>query len=79
MSERVTVTFPDEHYAWLLEVMKRRGWTNVQAAIRSLVEDLYRLEKKLGAKAIDAPVSVQASDALTTKQSDVGGLKESTA
>ncbi len=64
MSEKVTLTIPDLHYAWLEQVMKRRGWDNVQDAIRSLIEDSFRLDNKLGRK-IDDPVSVKVADAQT--------------
>ena len=49
MSQRITITIPDEHYDWLEDVMKRRGWDSVQGAVRSLIEDNFRLDKKIGA------------------------------
>lgn len=66
MSHRVTITIPDEHYDWLEIVMKRRGWENVQGAIRSLIEDSFRLDKKIGAVKVDQPVSLKV----------VGDMKE---
>lgn len=65
MSEKVTLTIPDLHYTWLEVVMKRRGWDSVQDAIRSLIEDSYRLDKKSGRK-IDDPVSVKVAEAQTS-------------
>ena len=59
MSQRITITIPDEHYDWLEIVMKRRGWENVQDAIRSLIEDNYRIDKKIGAGKVDEPVSLK--------------------
>ena len=59
MSQRIVLSLPDEHYNWLDEVRKRRGWETVQAAIRSLIEDSFRLEQKLGAGKVDEPVSLK--------------------
>lgn len=62
MSQRVTVSIPDDHYAWLEEVRKRRGWDTIPAAIRSVIEDSFRLDRKLGPKKIDEPVSLIQSE-----------------
>lgn len=59
MSQRIVLSLPDEHYNWLDEVRKRRGWETVQAAIRSLIEDSFRLEQKLGAGKVDEPVPLK--------------------
>ncbi len=59
MSRRVTITIPDEHYDWLEIVMKRRGWESVQDAIRSLIEDNFRSDKKIDAGKVDEPVSLK--------------------
>ena len=40
MAENVKVAFPDEHYAWLEEVRKARGWDSIQEAIRSVAQQL---------------------------------------
>jgi len=56
MSQRITITIPDEHYDWLEEVKKNRGWDSVQGAVRSLIEDNFRLDKKIGAAKVDEPV-----------------------
>jgi len=62
MSRKVTLTIPDLQYNWLEQVMTRRGWDNVQDAIRSVIEDAYRLEAKVGRK-IDSPVSLKVPEA----------------
>lgn len=61
MSQKVTVAIPELHYNWLVEVMTRRGWDSVQDAIRSVIEDGFRLDRKLGRK-IDDPVSVKVAE-----------------
>ena len=43
MSERVYLTIPDDHYKWLENVRKSRGWDSVQDAIRSVIEDAFRV------------------------------------
>lgn len=68
MSERVTLTIPDLHYNWLIEVQKRRGWDNVQDAIRSVIEDAFRFDSKLGRK-MDEPVSIKVGGAQITATS----------
>lgn len=62
MSQKVTVTIPDLHYNWLVELRTRRGWDSVQDTIRSLIEDSFRLDQKLGRK-IDEPVSLKVAEA----------------
>ncbi|MBU0777947.1 ribbon-helix-helix domain-containing protein [Patescibacteria group bacterium] len=62
MSRRVTITIPDEHYDWLETVMKRRGWENVQDAIRSLIGDNFRMDKKTGAGKVDEPVFLKMTE-----------------
>ena len=69
MSRRITITIPDEHYDWLEIVMKRRGWESVQDAVRSLIEDNFRLDKKTGAGKVERPVILNV----------VGDMKEKSA
>jgi len=69
MSQRITITIPDEHYDWLEDVKKRRGWDSVQGAVRSLIEDNFRLDKKIGASKVDEPVMMKV----------VGDMKEKSA
>jgi len=64
MAQKVTVTIPDSHYDWLIHIMTKRGWDNVQDAIRSVIEDSFRLDKRLGGK-IDNPVSLKVAEAQT--------------
>jgi predicted CopG family antitoxin len=65
MSHRVTITIPDEHYDWLETVMKKRGWENVQDAIRSLIEDNYRIDKKIDAGKMTGVVSEKSANQIT--------------
>jgi predicted CopG family antitoxin len=65
MSHRVTITIPDEHYDWLETVMKKRGWENVQDAIRSLIEDNYRIDKKIDAGKMTWVVSEKSANQIT--------------
>lgn len=67
MSQRITITIPDEHYDWLEDVMKRRGWDSVQGAVRSLIEDTFRLDKKIGAAKVDEPVIMRMEGEMKEK------------
>ena len=67
MSRRITITIPDEHYDWLEIVMKRRGWESVQDAVRSLIEDNFRLDKKTGAGKVERPVILNVVDDMKEK------------
>lgn len=67
MSQRITITIPDEHYDWLEDVMKRRGWDSVQGAVRSLIEDNFRLDKKIGAAKVDEPVIMKMEGEMKEK------------
>ena len=46
MAESIKLTVPDEHYGWLEQVRKARGWDSIQEAVRSIIEDAYRMHKK---------------------------------
>lgn len=70
MSQRITITIPDEHYDWLEIVMKRRGWENVQDAIRSLIEDNYRIDKKIDAGKVDEPVSMKMTGVVSEQSAN---------
>ncbi len=70
MSERITVSIPDAHYTWLNKVMKNRGWNSVQGAIRSLIEDAFRLDQKNSSVGkVEEPVALNVE----------GGTKEESA
>ena len=56
MAKNLKVAFPDEHYDWLEEVRRERGWDSIQEAVRSIVEDAYRMRKKI----LDTPVCAPA-------------------
>lgn len=58
MSKNIPLTIPDEHYNWLEEVRKRRGWEKIQEAIRSVIEDAFRADKKRKAGTGGANVSI---------------------
>jgi len=46
MVENFKLTITDEHYGWLEQVRKTRGWDSIQDAVRSIIEDAYRMHKK---------------------------------
>jgi hypothetical protein len=46
MVEHFKLTVTDEHYGWLEQVRKARGWDSIQEAVRSIIEDAYRMHKK---------------------------------
>ncbi len=45
---KIQFTISDMHYAYLEEERKKRGLDTIQDAIRSIIADNYRLDKKLG-------------------------------
>ena len=47
--------------------MKRRGWESVQDAVRSLIEDNFRLDKKTGAGKVERPVILNVVDDMKEK------------
>ena len=61
MSRRITISIPDKHYNWLDKVKINRGWDSVQGAIRSLIEDAYRLDEKINAGIVDESASLKVS------------------
>ena len=46
MVENFKLTVTDEHYGWLEQIRKARGWDSIQEAVRSIIEDAYRMHKK---------------------------------
>ena len=55
MAKNLKLAFPDEHYDWLEGVRKERGWDSIQEAVRSIVEDAYRMRKKTLDTTVCAP------------------------
>ena len=46
MAESIKLTVPYEHYGYLEQVRKARGWDSIQEAVRSIIEDAYMIHKK---------------------------------
>ena len=46
MAESIKLTVPYEHYGYLEQVRKARGWDSIQEAVRSIIEDAYLIHKK---------------------------------